>query len=290
MLMKSININNDCDDVLDLNDNLLFSYFMSCMDNTELPKSFYHYTKIGAVRKIIQNNKISFKLSPSDKMENNGIYDEGKDIIERYEKVCQKLYNDKQISNNFYQLIKDIIPKNISWFGDCGHKYISLCRYYVGCFCLIEDCPKMLNNYGDYVLEFNQQFYNVGRVNANNCNQKDFRLVRVIYSNEEKDKMLMKEIEWCYEIFNKNQEHFSLIREKIKSYIFEFLQLNSLMFKNEKYEYEREIRIICCSEKSKTEKEDDGVYIEFDNPRDMLLSLTHIKMISAYDEVLKYIS
>ncbi len=287
--MNTVNCNINHDDCLDFNDHFYFQQLLNYVESTIPPNSFYHYTKIDAVKKIISNSKISFRLSRADKMENDGICDEGRDIIDRYEIVCRKLYNDKKITSDFYQLIKNVTSENRTWFENLEHEYILSNLYYVGCFCLRKDCPKMIKRYGDYVLEFNQQFYNVGRSKANNHEQKDFRLVRVIYSDEEKDKILMKEIEWCYDMFNKHQKCLSLISKKIKSYILGFLQLNSLIFKNEKYEYEREIRIICCSEKGKTEKDDDGVYMEFGNPRTMLLSLTHRKTMNDYNEILKYI-
>lgn len=196
----------------------------------------YHYTSSDGILGIFDTNKIQFRFTKSDNLND---VTEGCDLLKLIERVCIELKNSNQINQMqfdevikfsdkeyIYRILND--TKDISASAD---KYdYSTNDVYVLCFSKNRDCLPMWNYYTNnsipgYSIGFNSNIL------FDLFNNKNFMVYSVIYDDNKKIDILKKVITICLEDYN-----FKKLAWELYNY--------SYIFKHKAFEYEAEIRVI----------------------------------------------
>lgn len=215
----------------------------------------YHYTSPQGLKSILENggNPVLW-FSRVDCL--NDIT-EGKEIIKLYKFVCDKLLNSNEITQEFYNIVYDLKPRDkvISISKEVNNKYDILKNFsmeegedYICCFSKEKDSLSMWNyyvkgyKYEGYNLGFN--FFNLKTVLPQ---VKKMQLLKVIYDNIEKENIIAQFLREIYKISNLKDASHKLV---FTLEIIQFLTDLKYAFKNKAFEHEKEVRIKVSFSKS----------------------------------------
>ena len=213
------------------------------IDSTSKEK-LWHYTDQKGFDGIINNNnKIVFRAKLSELFSDHY---EGKFFVKIFRKNLNALYKKKQISKDFYAMLKRIEPsKKWLFFQEHQEKpIISEYDAYVICFCMKDDNPKMWHKYAKkgYCLNVNRTF-----LLKISCEHKEWKCLqkKVIYTYLETKEILSQIIVKAFMIY----KTFPNESDSIKGFFSCYLGLNSLLFKRKRFGYENEYRFIILKPK-----------------------------------------
>lgn len=227
--------------------------------------TIYHYTSPQGLLGILENKEITFWFSRYDCM--NDI-SEGKNVLEIYKDVCEELINEKNMDNDFVKAIKGIEVDEKELFvtyskdNKMFNAKSSYAEKYICCFSKNQDSLPMWNY---YTKAGRCEGYNIG-VSFFETQHKgiqeyfgkdySFRLYRVIYNEDDKKSVLRKEIEECYEKYKSG----FVSLNSIKTILIQLLNNCSLIFKNNSFRHEEEIRAVITIPKESKERRFDIKY------------------------------
>lgn len=239
-------------------------------DNTFL--NLFHYTDFDAKYKIIQSDSIDFRFSlVSNFLDKN----EGVHILEPFYHALGILYNQEEISKEFYQALKRIgicdVCRNaenkwIICFSENGNSQYMKERYAprdgcvigIGANYLTQMCSNIHNS--EYSLEIYKVEYSQKRIT-----DKIIQLLRFIHSS------------YDYEITTMTASKDELI-SKLKQIVISFLVHYSYIYKSSEYQNEQEVRMIFTAtdkflEWASEENKERLYYKESDDTNSLHLSL-----------------
>ena len=235
-------------------------------DNQKLIFSpLWHYTSGNGLLGIIRCNssdcgKLHFWFTRSDCLNDTS---EGNHILDLYKTVCETLYKEHIINDEFYELIKDLEISahqfiNYPVPSDDGVTHVSMldcapCHAFICCFSLKEDSLDMWRYYskgdGGYGLkcapflfdaykEFEYSDYDEKAVFSM------IRAYKVIYEYSEKVSILRKIIQDTYSAYQKSTDSKERNVENAKGFIRHALKVLQFQFKHECYASEQEYRFV----------------------------------------------
>lgn len=251
--------------------------------------TIYHYTSPQGLLGILENKQVVFWFSRYDCM--NDI-SEGKNVLEVYKDVCSELISEKKMEVDFVEVIKRIEVDDRELFvaysqeNEMFNVRSSFAEKYICCFSKNQDSLPMWNYYtksGRYEgYNIGVSFFETQHKGIQEYFGKDysFRLYRVIYNEDDKKSVLRKEIEECYEKYKSG----FVSLNSIKTVLIQLLNNCSLIFKNNSFQHEEEIRaVITIPKESKKRRFDikyrpvNGYivpYIEVSFPKEIISEIT----------------
>lgn len=223
----------------------------------------YHYTSPDAILNIIKDNGIQLRFTKFDSLND---YNEGKEVIRIQEIICDELaeiYPDKV---KIIEQIKKIKPNHMTLFvpdkvkgPSCNYKegniIASACitvynKSSVPYICSFSKEKDLLPMWNYYSKNDRYEGYNIGinstkiegEVLDNNMQiinnpSRCFRIKSVIYKNSKKRELLKKEIINILENESNINEQLLEYQRNVNEW--------SVCFKNEMFEHEKEVRLIC---------------------------------------------
>lgn len=201
--------------------------------------NIYHYTSPEGILGILQKEKIVLRFSHADYL--NDIT-EGSDVVYQYKKVCSTLQSKGEISQEFYDYIKDVLPSNRRLFPknpEHTDKPTVYAPYeydtYLCCFSSNGDSLPMWNY---YVKGNSYQGYNL-KLSGNIGDDWLSGIYRVIYDDQEKERLIGDFVKTMYE---KKEEAKSIYT--ILEYIAGFLDGYRYIFKANHFKHEQEVRML----------------------------------------------
>lgn len=236
-------------------------------------QSLYHYTSPQGFQSILfQNDRATLWASRYDCMNDTS---EGKVVDEVYKQVCQELFNNGEIGQEQYELIRDIKQYNSAPFfypavnvythgKPLGGSYHFLsCDRYLCCFSQNNDSLAMWNYYTKndkhegYNIEFDgaelESFLSTLR-------DKDAYIVLspVLYTAAEQKVYVKKFLKDIMPTPYSAEEDKETIKIAIAEQLFDW----SLVFKNKQFEQEEEIRLIIHIPKEPPKNKQEGFTIK----------------------------
>lgn len=256
-----------------------------------LPKlshfDIYHYTSESGFNSILFNSNdsenITLWASRYDCLNDKS---EGKNIPKIYKETCEELLNDKKIKETFYNTIIKIKSSDKALFSfkpqQAKKSAMKKCERYIISFSTQEDSLPMWNYYskGNYYEGFNIGFYSNEIIKMLQDVFADkfvnVWLGPVVYDKGEQKKVISDIILNLYNSDYVNNEKF--LTDFISQRLFDL----NLVFKNEKYKHENEVRIVIDVAKNKNEisvkyrtyKGYTIPYIEIKIPKENVASVT----------------
>lgn len=254
---------NNLDDSIDFESALFFKY-ASVLPSSTPSTLIWHYSGLDGLKGII-NKKSEIKLwfTHADYLNDTS---EGKEIESFYNKACSCLKENNEISNEFFDAIKDTRAQDIEIFarknGNDYIPYISEYQLFICCFSLDGNSLDMWRYYSKgepgYSLGFSSSL--IDAIVNNKKHKMDKHQIiyyfKVIYSDEEKINKLQEMIRDAYKLYldyPKEQEKVKL--DRIRSYIAYNLKEYRLMFKHECFRSEHEYRIILSISQDRIKKQ-----------------------------------
>jgi len=211
----------------------------------------FHYTSPRGLMEIIQTSKFFFTRydflnDTTERMDFYRIYEDlVKETVEK-EEFCKEFIGVlSEASPNFDRAIVYNMPPS---FDETTGKYVRTmggsiveCTPYLCCFSLNPDSIPM---WSYYVKGDQYEGYNIGACLENIFPGKkggyDMNFRKVIYKEGEKRKLLLEKIKEIYKIYQKGDENGA----SIKYTITQILNSLQLVFKNEMFSHEEEVRAI----------------------------------------------
>lgn len=234
--------------------NNLFSKCYELMLNKDfLPKlshsNIYHYTSESGFNSILFNSNdsenITLWASRYDCLNDKS---EGEIILEIYKETCKELLSDGKIDKTFYDIIVDLKPSDEVLFSfkpqQAKKSAMKKCERYIISFSTEEDSLPMWNYYskGNYYEGFNIGFYSNEIIDMLQDVFADkfvnVWLGPVVYDKDKQKKVISDIILNLYNSDYANNEKFLI------GFISQRLFDLNLVFKNEKYKHENEVRIV----------------------------------------------
>jgi len=234
--------------------NNLFSKCYELMLNKDfLPKlshsNIYHYTSESGFNSILFNSNdsenITLWASRYDCLNDKS---EGVIILEIYKETCKELLSDGKIDKTFYDIIVDLKPSDEVLFSfkpqQAKKSAMKKCERYIISFSMEEDSLPMWNYYskGNYYEGFNIGFYSNEIIDMLQDVFADkfvnVWLGPVVYDKGKQKKVISDIILNLYNSDYANNEKFLI------GFISQRLFDLNLVFKNEKYKHENEVRIV----------------------------------------------
>lgn len=234
--------------------NNLFSKCYELMLNKDfLPKlshsNIYHYTSESGFNSILFNSNdsenITLWASRYDCLNDKS---EGVIILEIYKGTCKELLSDGKIDKTFYDIIVDLKPSDEVLFSfkpqQAKKSAMKKCERYIISFSMEEDSLPMWNYYskGNYYEGFNIGFYSNEIIDMLQDVFADkfvnVWLGPVVYDKGKQKKVISDIILNLYNSDYANNEKFLI------GFISQRLFDLNLVFKNEKYKHENEVRIV----------------------------------------------
>lgn len=234
--------------------NNLFSKCYELMLNKDfLPKlshsNIYHYTSESGFNSILFNSNdsenITLWASRYDCLNDKS---EGEIILEIYKETCKELLSDGKIDKTFYDIIVDLKPSDEVLFSfkpqQAKKSAMKKCERYIISFSTEEDSLPMWNYYskGNYYEGFNIGFYSNEIIDMLQDVFADkfvnVWLGPVVYDKGKQKKVISDIILNLYNSDYANNEKFLI------GFISQRLFDLNLVFKNEKYKHENEVRIV----------------------------------------------
>lgn len=221
--------------------------------------TLYHYTSPSGLEGILlENGTPTFRFSRSDCLND---VSEGKEILSIYKDCVKKANRLGLISDEFASIVENVVPNPRAYFMvDAGFPnaeneklpstYISSEEYetYLCCFSKASDDLAMWNY---YVKNGGYDGYCIG-LQANILERKTketmfsgcrMKFVEVIYSPEEKERIINAMINRVYDLF-KSSFRGNLIEEQTKDCIADYLSQLRFWFKSDYFKHEQEVRMI----------------------------------------------
>ena len=230
--------------------------------------TLYHYTSFDGLEGILlKNGTPTFRFSRSDCLND---VSEGKEILSIYKDCVKKANRLGLISDEFASIVENVVPNPRAYFmvdaafpnaenEKLPSTYISSEEYetYLCCFSKASDDLAMWNyyvkndGYDGYCigLQSNLLERKTKETIFNGCSMK---LIEVIYSPEEKERIINAMINRVYDLF-KSSFRESLIEEQTKDFIADYLSQLRFWFKSDYYKHEQEVRIILDKPKKQIE-------------------------------------
>ena len=243
----------------DASENELYEYLVyssiSSDEITDRPNFFWHYTNINGLIGITKEpSKLCFWFTDKNFLNDTS---EGKEILIVYRRVCEKLYKYKQISKEFYDTIKDLVPHNKAAFWvdtkEGRHPMMVDCRLFVCSFSDAEDSLDMWRYYAKehdgYSLKLSSDIDFSFREDCKKTFDENFfiKAQKVCYDDSNKDDLIRKMLLSIYEKYEncvKESKEVTLANNWIQQAISSYLTKNQLLFKHSCFASENEYRII----------------------------------------------
>jgi len=217
-------------------------------------RNAYHYTSPEGFLGILDKDKPILWFSRYDCLNDT---DECNNILYLFEETCSVLYKNGKIDIDFYNLIKDIKPEkyvlddeSVDQDNGISLKNISEYKEYICCFSQDNDSLPMWN----YYMKNNKyRGYNIGFYDLNfieyKLNKKynlKFDAITIIYENEKKKEIIEKSILTTYTAYIKGSQANKIVKENdfAKFILRSFLNQFGIIFKNESFKQENEVRLI----------------------------------------------
>ena len=225
----------------------------------------WHYTSVDGLMGIIRNEKtghgkMHFWFTRSDCLNDTS---EGEHILNLFNEICSTLLKEKEINQSFYECIKDATIPNSQFINfpvpaddDITHaSFIACppCHAYICSFSLKEDSLDMWRYYskgnGGYGLKCFSLLFDEYKDYEHSHYDEDamFSLIRsykVIYSDEEKRRILKEIIVDTFSAYENSQKAESDKYQEAKSFIQYTLKIFQFQFKHECYSSEQEYRFV----------------------------------------------
>lgn len=243
-------MNNDIivDDEITIDDALFFyQYGLNSIYNTYGINELYHYSSLNNIVNILKGKSIYFS-----EVTNFNDTTEGKLIIRYYEAACKSLLDNKKISVDFYDILKDTKMVNKILFIDKtkNQYYVSEYETYILCFSKkfnSKECYKDFSNYpyggninfSSFILnQINDEF------NKKNIDCSNLLIDSVIYSPKECEKNLYNELLKLYLLIKPYEEELKDYKDKIQYSVITLLKLKQYFFIKSTFKKQEEIRIV----------------------------------------------
>lgn len=215
-----------------------------CVD---IPVDIYHYTSPAGFESILFGNE-SFTELWASRYDCLNDVSEGTVAQERYVAVCNALLDSKELSNELFDVLINIKPPRttLMWHQKGEQDVLTRPEYvrYICSFSKNPDSLAMWNYYskGSKYEGFNLGFYSDPLINAIEQQLKPYeskvRLYPVVYDRTQQDYLIR-------EFILKTIEHFEAGDEDILRYMASNQLLQwSLVFKNDCFKHEEEVRLI----------------------------------------------
>lgn len=251
----------------------------------------WHYTSANGMNGIIQKNGIlHFWFSRSDCLNDTS---EGKEINDYYQMACLLLLQKGEISEEFFDCIKDLNASVTRTFEfplastTEAHTYAKVCRAeceaYICCFSLQADSLDMWRYYsksdGGYSLQFDATLFDYwGKTLYSNPLQYPkyafIESMKVVYNPAEKRELILNIIKKVYSAFSIDKTETG--RHAASRYIIESeLQRLQFKFKHECFASEKEYRFV--------------LYLPKKKPTDMCQDLPSIQFRTMNGVIVPYI-
>ncbi|MGI6671034.1 MAG: DUF2971 domain-containing protein [Christensenellales bacterium] len=240
---------------------MIDDYFEALAIPPIAPKEYgtvYHYTSPDGLLGILDEEGIKLWFSKYDCLNDAS---EGQDITEYYRSACKSLYENHEISDKLYQQIKGLEPDDTTLFGfpipDGNDKkgpfaILEKVKYdtYICCFSANNNLLPMWNY---YVKGNAYQGYNIGLKTEMFENTRRNRNIgfyerngflylnigKVIYDSDEKLNVLRQRILLFSDRFRQTSDP-----KNLKNNIISMLNTLRIIFKNQAFKHEEEIRAI----------------------------------------------
>ena len=265
-------------------------------NNKTIFTPLWHYTSGNGLMGIVRYNscdhsKLHFWFTRSDCLNDTS---EGNHILEIYKKICETLYNEFIINEEFYELIKDLeisahqfinypIPSDdgVTHTGmlDCAP-----CHAFICCFSLKEDSLDMWRYYskgdGGYGLKFSPFLFDTYKeFEYSDYDEKAvfsmIRAYKIIYDYTEKESILRELIQDTFSAYQNSSDSKEKNVENARGFISYSLKVLQFQFKHECYASEQEYRFV--------------FYRPYSKPKDLKNELPPIKFRSNNGVIVPYI-
>ena len=253
-------------------------------DTTTVFCNLWHYTSADGLMGIIRDdpteyNKLHFWFTRSDCLNDTS---EGTHILLLFRKICSELFEQKSISQSFFELINDAeipdsqfinypIPPREGYAHESVMD-IAPCHAYICSFSLKEDSLDMWRYYskssGGYGLNCISMLFDKYKEYEFSDYDEDalfclLRSYKVIYGEEEKKQILKALIMDTFSAFSNSDEPEKDKRQLAKGFIQYALKIFQFRFKHECYSSEKEFRFV--------------VYVPYEKPKQLKNELPKIK-------------
>lgn len=211
-------------------------------------KIFYHYTSPEVLTNILKKDNMVLRFTKSDCLNDKS---EGKEFYFIYKEVCEEIFKNEQISDDFYKLIKNIEFKDVFCaYINNGYNIVKKdCDTYICCFSESKDILSMWNYYckNDKYEGYNigiqfENYSDVGKCFFND--EKDYAEVdfyRVIYNKDVVKNILS---EFLIDLYENTDYRLYYEKEAIVDTILLVTTKLKYIIKNEAFSHEKEIRFI----------------------------------------------
>lgn len=234
---------------------------------------YYHYSNYDNLEKII--TKFGYKFKMTDYVNFADKY-EGKLIIDLYKEVIKDLYDKDCIEIQLYNSLFNLNLKD-EGIVKISRKYFDYDKYhlFVTCFCNKINDNYMWSNYGNGSSKnkiciivpsylFNTQFMYIEKITSSKMYDSSYKLQKVIYDRNKQKELLSSAILKHIDFYKNDKEYDRL--NYLRFNIIEDLKYYQLMFKEEKYHKEKELRVIykLCDtvyKKYKNEENENSIYL-----------------------------
>lgn len=231
----------------------------------EFPHVLWHYTTESGLNGIVAKNNLNFWFTKFDCLSDST---EGIEIIKRYKKVCKLLYDKNRINTPFYELVIDLkVPEETSFaypvFNSINNTFETKMWFdsfdaYICSFAETPNNALMWQSYSKnecgYCVGVRSDLFNSYKTYAFNeiDLQREYLKIeqcKVIYSEEEKDRIIEKMILLAYEDYCDCRSDTAIHNALVE--INDSLSKFQFAFKNSCFAYENEYRFICYLPKNK---------------------------------------
>lgn len=256
----------------------------------------WHYTSGNGLLGIIRNNssdhgKLHFWFTRSDCLNDTS---EGNHILDLYTTVCETLYSEHIINEEFYELIKGVeisahqfINYPVPSDDDVTHSSVLdcvPCHAFICCFSLKGDSLDMWRYYskgdGGYGLKCTPFLFDTYKeFEYSDYDEKAvfsmMRAYKVIYDNSEKVHILRELIQDTFSAYQNSSDSKENNAENAKGFISHSLKVLQFQFKHECYASEQEYRFV--------------FYRPYSKPKNLKNELPPIKFRSNNGVIVPYI-
>ena len=256
----------------------------------------WHYTSGDGLLGIIRNNasdygKLHFWFTRSDCLNDTS---EGNHILDLYKIVCDTLYSEHSINDEFYELVKDLeIPAhqfiNYPVPPEDGTTHSSVlncipCHAFICCFSMKEDSLDMWRYYskgnGGYGLKCAPFLFDAYKKFGYSDYDKKavfsmMRSYKVIYEKSEKISILREIVLDTFCAYQNSTDSNEISVRTAKGFLQRTLKVLQFQFKHECYESEQEYRFV--------------FYRPYDKPNDLKNELPPVKYRLQNGVIIPYI-
>ena len=225
----------------------------------------WHYTSGNGLLGIIRcdssdHGRLHFWFTRSDCLNDTS---EGNHILDLYITVCETLYKEHIINDEFYEIIKDLEISahqfiNYPVPSDDGVTHASIldytpCHAFICCFSLKEDSLDMWRYYskgdGGYGLKFSPFLFDTYKeFEYSDYDEKAvfsmIRAYKIIYDYAEKESILRELIQDAFSAYQNSSDSKEINVKNARGFISYSLKVLQFQFKHECYASEQEYRFV----------------------------------------------